>query len=105
MNMAPADTITTRRLEAAHPIGTKRQPLIKHSKRQRQAKLRNLNRRLWPLQKNGTLNPNPHRAGVFARKNVRTCRSASGIRSFGSFHGYKLTCAFGANRADSIATA
>src|SRR4051812_6237705 len=39
-----------------------------------------------------------------ARRNDRIWRTASGIRSFGSFHGNMLTSAFGASIADSIAT-
>src|SRR5581483_1472116 len=39
-----------------------------------------------------------------ARRNDRICRTASGMRSFGSFHGNMLTSAFGASIADSIAT-
>src|SRR4029079_4725890 len=38
-----------------------------------------------------------------ARRNDRICRTASGIRSFGSFHGNMLTSAFGASIAASIA--
>ncbi len=49
--------------------------------------------------------PPPYTAGRFARRNMRTWRTASGTRSFGSFHGYRLTWEFGASRADSIATA
>ena len=44
-------------------------------------------------------------AGRCARRNDRICRTASGMRSFGSFHGNMLTSAFGASIADSIATA
>src|SRR3954466_2829073 len=43
--------------------------------------------------------------GRCARKNDRIWRTASGMRSFGSFHGNMLTSAFGASMADSIATA
>jgi hypothetical protein len=43
--------------------------------------------------------------GVFAFKNVRRCRTANGTRSFASFHGKKVICAFGASIADSSATA
>ena len=31
---------------------------------------------------------------------MRTWRTASRIRSFGSFHGYRLTCELGASRAE-----
>jgi hypothetical protein len=44
-------------------------------------------------------------AGRCARRKERICRTASGIRSFGSFHGNMLTSAFGASIAVSIATA
>ena len=44
-------------------------------------------------------------AGRCARRKERICRTASGIRSFGSFHGNMLTSAFGARIAASIATA
>lgn len=44
-------------------------------------------------------------AGRLAFRNVRMCRTASGIFSGTSFHGYMLTCALGASIADSIATA
>ena len=44
-------------------------------------------------------------AGRCARRKERICRTASGIRSFGSFHGNMLTSAFGASIAASIATA
>ena len=44
-------------------------------------------------------------AGRCARRNERIWRTASGIRSFGSFHGNMLTSAFGASIAHSIATA
>lgn len=44
-------------------------------------------------------------AGRWARRKERICRAASGIRSFGSFHGNMLTSAFGASIAASIATA
>jgi hypothetical protein len=40
-----------------------------------------------------------------ARRKERICRTASGIRSFGSFHGNMLTSAFGASIAASVATA
>src|SRR5579871_298053 len=43
--------------------------------------------------------------GRCARRNECTWRSASGIRSFGCFHGNMLTSAFGASIAASIATA
>ena len=43
--------------------------------------------------------------GRCARKKLRTWRTASGTRSFGSFQGYKLTCPFGDSMADSMATA
>ena len=44
-------------------------------------------------------------AGRCARRKERIWRTASGIRSFGSFHGNMLTSAFGASIALSIATA
>ncbi len=44
-------------------------------------------------------------AGRCARRKEWICRTASGIRSFGSFHGNMLTSAFGASIAASIATA
>src|SRR5581483_10540748 len=44
-------------------------------------------------------------AGRCARRKDRIWRTASGMRSFGSFHGNMLTSAFGASIADSIATA
>jgi hypothetical protein len=37
--------------------------------------------------------------------NERICRTASGIRSFGCFHGKILTSDFGASMTVSIATA
>src|SRR4029453_8293210 len=40
----------------------------------------------------------------WARRNDRIWRTASGMRSFGSFHGNMLTSAFGASIAASIAT-
>ena|ERR1700680_29238 len=43
-------------------------------------------------------------AGRCAFRNERTCRTAMGIRSLGSFQGYMLTSAFGASIAASIAT-
>src|ERR1043166_7084189 len=43
--------------------------------------------------------------GRCARRNERIWRTASGTRSFGSFQGKKLTSAFGASIAHSIATA
>jgi hypothetical protein len=43
--------------------------------------------------------------GVFAFKNVRRWRTANGTRSFASFHGKKVICAFGASIAVSSATA
>src|SRR3954469_25328531 len=43
--------------------------------------------------------------GRCARRKERIWRTASGIRSFGSFHGNMLTSAFGASMAHSIATA
>lgn len=42
-------------------------------------------------------------AGWFALRNVRTCRTASGILSFVSFHGKKVSSDFGASIADSMA--
>ena len=42
-------------------------------------------------------------AGRFAFRNVRTCRTASGIFSFVSFHGKKVSSDFGASIADSMA--
>jgi len=42
-------------------------------------------------------------AGRFALRNVRTCRTASGIFSFVSFHGKKVSSDFGASIADSMA--
>lgn len=42
-------------------------------------------------------------AGRFALRNVRTCRTASGILSFVSFHGKKVSSDFGASIADSMA--
>src|SRR5882757_9765631 len=42
-------------------------------------------------------------AGRLAFRNVWMCRTASGIFSGTSFHGYRLTCALGASIADSIA--
>ena len=44
-------------------------------------------------------------AGRLAFRNVRMCRTASGIFSGVSFHGYMLTCELGASIATSIATA
>ena len=44
-------------------------------------------------------------AGRYARRNVRIWRTASGILSGVSFHGYRLTCAFGARCTVSMATA
>src|SRR5439155_11485874 len=44
-------------------------------------------------------------AGRCARRNERIWRTAKGIRSLGSFHGYMLTSDFGASIAASIATA
>ena len=44
-------------------------------------------------------------AGRCARRKERICRTARGIRSFGSFHGNMLTSAFGESIAASIATA
>ena len=44
-------------------------------------------------------------AGRCARRKDRICRTASGIRSLGSFQGNMLTSAFGASIAASIATA
>src|SRR5216683_6288724 len=44
-------------------------------------------------------------AGRFAFRNVLMWRTASGIFSGTSFHGYRLTCTLGASIADSIATA
>jgi hypothetical protein len=44
-------------------------------------------------------------AGRLAFRNVRMCRTASGIFSGTSFHGYMLTCELGASIATSIATA
>jgi hypothetical protein len=44
-------------------------------------------------------------AGRLAFRNVLMCRTASGIFSGTSFHGYMLTCALGASIADSMATA
>src|SRR6185295_3875350 len=41
-------------------------------------------------------------AGRFALRNVRTCRTASGILSFVSFHGKKVSSDFGASIADSM---
>src|SRR4029077_3740937 len=43
--------------------------------------------------------------GRCARRNEWICRTASGIRSFGSFQGNMLTSAFGASIAASIAAA
>jgi hypothetical protein len=45
------------------------------------------------------------RRGPVCAEEERICRTASGIRSFGSFHGNMLTSAFGASIAASIATA
>src|SRR5262245_39240264 len=42
-------------------------------------------------------------AGRFALRNVRTCRTASGIFSFVSFHGKKVSSDFAASIADSMA--
>src|SRR5262249_58219307 len=42
--------------------------------------------------------------GRCARRNERICRTASGMRSLGSFHGNMLTSAFGASIAASMAT-
>src|SRR4029078_732664 len=44
------------------------------------------------------------RTGRVARRNERICRTATGMRSFGSFQGNMLTSAFGASIAHSIAT-
>src|SRR6516225_9252176 len=44
-------------------------------------------------------------AGRCARRKERIWRTASGIRSFGSFHGNILTSALGASIAASMATA
>src|SRR5712671_3350101 len=44
-------------------------------------------------------------AGRWARRKERIWRTASGIRSLGSFHGKMLTSAFGASIAHSMATA
>jgi hypothetical protein len=44
-------------------------------------------------------------AGRLAFRNVLMCRTASGIFSGTSFHGYMLTCELGASIATSIATA
>jgi len=44
-------------------------------------------------------------AGRCARRKERIWRTASGIRSFGSFHGNMLTSACGASIAASIAIA
>src|SRR5437879_10735727 len=54
-----------------------------------------------------TLHPSARyaEAGRCARRKERIWRTASGIRSFGSFHGNMLTSAFGASIADSMATA
>jgi hypothetical protein len=49
--------------------------------------------------------PPPVYVGVFAFKNVRRWRTANGTRSFASFHGKKVICAFGASIAVSSATA
>jgi hypothetical protein len=43
--------------------------------------------------------------GVFAFRNVRRWRTANGTRSFASFHGKNVICAFGASIAVSSATA
>src|SRR5262249_36006107 len=43
--------------------------------------------------------------GLCSRRKECTCRSASGMRSFGCFHGNMLTSAFGASIAASMATA
>lgn len=51
-----------------------------------------------------TANPQIHR-GRCARINDLTWRTASGMRSLGSFHGNRLTSDFGASITDSIATA
>src|SRR5207237_1486691 len=44
-------------------------------------------------------------AGRCPRRKERIWRTAIGIRSLGSFHGYMLTSAFGASIAHSMATA
>ena len=51
------------------------------------------------------VHPPPVYVGVFAFKNVRRWRTANGTRSFASFHGKKVICAFGASIAVSSATA
>ena len=38
-------------------------------------------------------------------RNIPICRNAMAVCSGRSFHGYRLTCALGASRADSMATA
>src|SRR5262249_26970251 len=53
----------------------------------------------------GALSPLYVDAGRCARRNDRIWRTARGIRSFGSFHGNRLTSAFGASIAASMATA
>ena len=52
-----------------------------------------------------SLYPSYATVGRCARRNDRIWRTASGTLSFGSFHGNKLTSAFGASIALSIATA
>jgi hypothetical protein len=47
----------------------------------------------------------PAHVGLLAFKNVRKWRTASGIRSFASFQGKNVICAFGASMAVSSATA
>ena len=56
----------------------------------------------WPPSRS---NSNGQVTGRCARRKDRTCRTTTGIISFGSFHGYRLTSDFGARRTDSIATA
>ena len=51
------------------------------------------------------MHPPPVYVGVFAFKNVRKWRTARGTRSFASFHGKNVICAFGASMAVSSATA
>jgi hypothetical protein len=51
------------------------------------------------------MHPAPIHVGLLAFKNVRRWRTAKGTRSFASFQGKNVICAFGASMAVSSATA
>src|ERR1700709_308002 len=92
-------------LTPSHQQGEGRPPALQASRAKRATIALEQARLAWRADRG----PLPHLRnrsylGRCARRNERIWRTASGTRSFGSFHGNMLTSAFGASIAVSIAT-